>query len=76
METTTYLVTGLTCEHCAHAVTEELSALGGVTRVTVDLSPGGQSQVTVASEAPLPEQAVAAALGEAGDYRLARAWPA
>ena len=73
MTTTTYAVTGMTCEHCAHAVTEELSGLEGVSRVNVDLVPGGDSRVTVTSEAELPEQAVTAALDEAGDYRLATA---
>jgi copper chaperone CopZ len=29
MATTTYAVTGMTCEHCVHAVTEELSAIAG-----------------------------------------------
>jgi copper chaperone len=71
--TTTYPVTGMTCQHCVHAVTEELAALDGVTGVTVDLVPGGQSRVTVASEAPLPEPTVTAALDEAGNYRLVRA---
>ena len=71
MTSTTYAVTGMTCEHCAHAVTEELSGLAGVSRVEVDLVPGGQSRVTVTSEAGLAEQAVAAALDEAGAYRLA-----
>ena len=73
MTTTTYVVSGMTCEHCVHAVTEELSALQGVSRVQVDLVPGGQSLVTVTSEAELSEHAVAAALDEAGDYRLAAA---
>ena len=50
-----YQVIGLTCEHCVHAVTEELTNLGGVTGVTVDLVPGGKSAVTVTSEAPLAE---------------------
>ena len=71
MTTTTYAVTGMTCEHCVHAVTGELEQLGGVSRVSVDLVPGGKSTVTVTSDAPLPEQAVAAALDEAGDYHLA-----
>ena len=56
-----------------HAVTEELSALKGVSLVQVDLVPGGQSQVTVTSKAELSEHAVAAALDEAGDYQLAAA---
>ena len=71
MISATYQVTGMTCEHCARAVREELTALAGVTGVTVDLVPGGTSAVTVSSEAPLDGQAVAAALDEAGDYRLA-----
>ena len=71
MTSATYQVTGMTCEHCVHAVSEELKNLGGVTGVTVALVPGGDSGVTVASEAPLTEQAVAAALDEAGEYRLA-----
>jgi copper chaperone len=68
---TTYAVTGMTCEHCVRAVTGELTLLGGVTGVRVELIPDGQSAVTVTSEAPLPADAVRAALDEAGDYRLA-----
>ena len=71
MTATTYAVTGMTCEHCVHAVSSELTSLDGVTGVTVDLIPGGRSVVTVISEAPLPAETVAAALDEAGDYRLA-----
>lgn len=67
-----YLVSGMTCEHCTHAVTEELSGLDGVSGVSVDLVPGGNSQVTVISEAPLPDQAITTALDEAGDYQLVR----
>ena len=73
MTATTYAVTGMTCEHCVHAVTEELTRLGGVTRVAVDLVPGGESTVTVTRDTPLPADAVSAALDEAGDYRLAGA---
>jgi copper chaperone len=72
MTTTTYAVTGMSCEHCVNAVTSELSGLGGVSAVTVDLVPGGSSRVTVASDGPLPEGAVSAALGEAGGYRIDR----
>ena len=71
MTTATYQVTGMTCGHCAHAVTGELKSLEGVSDVRVDLNPGGESAVTVASDAPLPAEVVAAALDEAGDYRLA-----
>ena len=69
--TAIYAVTGMTCEHCVHAVSKELTRLGGVTRVTVELVPGGQSAVTVTSDAPLPSDDVSAALDEAGDYQLA-----
>jgi copper chaperone len=71
MASATYQVTGMTCEHCVHAVTGELKNLGGVSEVTVDLVPGGRSRVRVTSEAPLPAETVAAALDEAGGYRLA-----
>jgi copper chaperone len=71
MASATYQVTGMTCEHCVHAVSSELENLDGVTGVTVQLVAGGRSAVTVTSEAPLPAGTVAAALGEAGDYRLA-----
>ena len=71
MTTATYQVTGMTCEHCVHAVAGELKDLAGVSDVTVDLHPGGESAVTVTSAAPLTSEAVAAALDEAGDYQLA-----
>jgi copper chaperone CopZ len=71
MTTATYQVTGMTCEHCAHAVTGELKSLDSVSDVRVDLKPGGESAVTVSSDVPLTAEAVAAALDEAGDYHLA-----
>jgi len=70
MPTTTYAVTGMSCEHCVNAVTSELSSLTGVSAVTVDLVPDGSSRVTVASAGPLPVDAVAAALDEAGGYQM------
>ena len=63
---TRYRVTGMTCDHCVAAVTEEVGALDGVTGVEVDLVAGGTSTVTVTSTAPLPTEAVAAAVDEAG----------
>jgi copper chaperone len=71
MASVTYEVTGMTCEHCSRAVSAELKGLTGVTDVRVDLVPDGRSSVLVVSDAPLAEQAVAAALDEAGGYRLA-----
>jgi copper chaperone len=71
MTTTTYKVTGMTCEHCVNAVTSEFSALDGVSTVQVQLAPSGVSTVTVTSAAPLAEAVVSAALDEAGGYQLA-----
>jgi copper chaperone CopZ len=68
--TSTYSVQGMTCSHCASAVSQEVSALDGVQSVDVDLVAGGVSTVRVVSEAPLTDDAVAAALDEAGDYTL------
>ena len=73
MATVVYPVTGMTCEHCVRAVTEEVGGLDGVSAVTVSLVAGGTSQVTVTSAAPLPQRAIAAALDEAGGYQLAGA---
>jgi copper chaperone len=70
MRTTTYDVTGMTCQHCVNAVTTELGNLDGVSGVTVDLVAGGSSRVTVASDRPLAAEAVIAALDEAGGYQL------
>ena len=71
MPTTRYPVTGMTCEHCAGAVTTELQALAGVEKVEVELAAGGTSMVTIFSTKPLSHEQVTAALDEAGDYRLA-----
>lgn len=73
MTTSTYTVTGMTCEHCVRAVTSELQELAGVADVAVDLVPGGESRLTVTSTEPLPEVAVVVALDEAGGYVLAGA---
>ncbi|WP_235934610.1 heavy-metal-associated domain-containing protein [Paramicrobacterium chengjingii] len=67
---TTFGVTGMTCEHCVKAVTEELSALGTVTNVSVELKPNEESQITVTSDGPLETASVRAAVEDAG-YTLA-----
>ena len=67
MATSTYTVTGMTCDHCVSAVTQELSAITGVTKVSIELASG---QVTVESDAAVDQAAVAAAVDEAG-YALA-----
>jgi copper chaperone len=67
MTTTVYEVTGMTCAHCVHAVSEEIGKLDGVHAVDVELSNG---QVTVTSAEPIPTGLIAAAVDEAG-YELA-----
>jgi len=72
--TATYRVTGMTCDHCVRAVTDEMAAIPGVRDVEVDLVAGGESTVRVVSEDALPEDAVREAVDEAG-YQLAGATP-
>lgn len=69
MSTSTYTVTGMTCEHCVASVTEEISEIGGVRSVEVDLASGA---VTVTSDTPVDDTAVRAAVHEAG-YEVAAA---
>lgn len=64
---TTVTVTGMTCEHCARSVTEELSAVSGVLSVDVTLSSG---RVTISSDRELNGTEIAGAVTEAG-YQLA-----
>jgi copper chaperone len=61
-QTTTYSVAGMTCEHCALSVTEEVGALPGVQAVDVDLASG---QVAVRGEA-VDADAISAAVADAG----------
>jgi copper chaperone len=65
--TSTYTVKGMTCEHCVRWVTEEVAAVVGVSGVEVDLASG---RVTVASDRPVDDAAVRAAVEEAG-YEVA-----
>ncbi len=67
-----FLVEGMTCSHCVRSVTEEVSAIDGVSDVAVDLHAGGVSTVTVSSAAPVDAERVRAAVEEAG-YSLASA---
>jgi copper chaperone len=68
-----FQATGLTCGHCAKAVSEELLALDGVLDAEVEVVNGGRSVVTVVAERELTDDEVTAALVEAGDYELVRA---
>lgn len=68
--TTILKVSGLTCGHCVTHITEEIEALPGVKNVSVLLSKGGQSTVTVVSDVLLNDDVLAEAIDEAGDYVL------
>ena len=67
---TTYKVTGMTCGHCEGAVAGELSGIEGVTSVQAVASSG---EVTVTSAAELDDEAVRAAVDEAGYELVGRA---
>jgi copper chaperone CopZ len=64
--TTTYSVSGMSCEHCVRSVTEEVSEVPGVEAVEVDLASG---RMVVHGEG-VDADAVRAAVDEAG-YALA-----
>ncbi|GAA2491716.1 heavy-metal-associated domain-containing protein [Streptomyces longisporus] len=68
--TTVYKVSGMTCGHCEGAVSQEMSALDGVSAVQAVAKTG---EVTVTSAAPLDEEAVRAAVDEAGYELIGRA---
>jgi len=59
-------VKGMSCEHCAAAVTRALQGLPGVSEVTVDLASG---RVTYQSAAPVPPEDLARVIRAAG-YEL------
>ena len=63
MSTSSVTVTGMTCDHCVSSVTEEISAIAGVTAVNVDLATG---KVVIESITDLDPGAVADAVEEAG----------
>lgn len=64
---TAVTVTGMSCEHCARSVTEELTAVNGVHTVDVTVSTGA---VTISSDRPLDHAEIAEAVDAAG-YQLA-----
>ena len=63
MSTSIWTVQGMTCAHCVAAVTEEVSAIPGVSDVSIDLDSG---RVTVTADTDPTTDAVAAAVDEAG----------
>ena len=61
---TSYTVTGMTCNHCAHAISEEVGSVPGVTKAAVTLETG---KLDVTSESPVDFDRIVEAVYEAGD---------
>jgi copper chaperone len=60
--TLTFDVTGMTCQHCVDSVTRKVSAVSGVSKVSVDLEHG----IVITEGNELSSTAITAAIGEAG----------
>ena len=63
MTVESYTVEGMTCGHCAAAVTREVSGVAGVSDVAVDVA---AKTLTVTAAEAADDDAVAAAVAEAG----------
>jgi copper chaperone len=61
-DTATYLVAGMTCDHCTVAVTDEVTKVAGVASVDVDLD----TKLVRVHGTDIDEAAVVAAIDEAG----------
>ncbi|MFE3266513.1 heavy-metal-associated domain-containing protein [Streptomyces sp. NPDC059215] len=61
--TAVYQVSGMSCGHCEGSVSGEIAGIAGVSSVQAVAATG---EVTVVSAAPLDEEAVRAAVDEAG----------
>ena len=68
-QTTEYLVTGMSCGHCEHAIRQEVAEVPGVTGIEVS---AGTGLLRVGHAAPIDDDAILAAVDEAG-YTAARA---
>ena len=62
MTVRTYQVSGMSCAHCAGAISGEVSKLTAVSEVAVDLA---ANTVTVTAE-PVDDEQIRAAIDEAG----------
>lgn len=70
-QTATYAIEGMTCGHCVHSVTEEVTALSGVSDVKIDLVAGGKSLMTLTTDSAIEFERIREAVSEAGDYSVA-----
>ena len=71
MSATVVHATGLTCEHCAASVTEEVQEIENVNEVNVEVGKDGQSTITIDHDGELDDAKVEAAIAEAG-YELVK----
>lgn len=55
MKTTTYTIPNISCKHCTHTITMELSEIIGVTKVDADLE---TKSVSVTFDEPATEQEI------------------
>jgi copper chaperone len=69
MNNTTYLVPGMTCEHCKAAITQEVGQIAGVDAVRVDLD----AKLVRVSGSGVDAAAVIGAIDEAGYDAVVRA---
>ncbi|MCA2243412.1 MULTISPECIES: heavy-metal-associated domain-containing protein [Mycobacteriaceae] len=69
MVTSEFVVTGMTCGHCAASVREEVAKIAGVEDIDVDVASG---KLVVVSSGPIADPAVLGAVEEAG-YTASRA---
>ena len=65
MTVRTYSVPGISCDHCKHAIETELAKVPGVESMSVDVV-----AKTVQTEGSAPDEAIRAAIDEAG-YEVA-----
>jgi copper chaperone CopZ len=68
MDTTEYQVTGMTCGHCEMSVRHAVNTVPGVQLIEVSAQTG---KLVVTSASPLDDDAVLAAVDEAG-YKAVR----
>jgi copper chaperone CopZ len=67
MQTVTYSVPNISCNHCTHTIQMEVSELEGVKSVQADVN---SKMVTVSFEPPATDEAIQALLAEI-DYPVA-----
>jgi len=61
MNTVTYTIPNISCQHCVHTITNELTDLAGVSSVEGDLD---SKKVTISFEAPATQEQIVGALVE------------